>query len=119
MLSYWEGFGKKLIFFVGMPNFPYFKERLTYGEQPNFDHKLSQLSKKPEFLQRLRDRGVYIVDREKIFCALNGCSYLAADGGLLLSGKAHLSKQGALLFGRELLARDPLFKQLLSAAKGN
>lgn len=119
MLAYWKGFGKKLIFFAGMPNFPYFKERLTYGEQPVFDHKISELSKKPDIIQLLHDQGVYVVDREKIFCAINKCGFVSKDGSLLLSGRTHLSRAGALLFGRELLTHDPLFKELSSVAKGS
>jgi peptidoglycan/LPS O-acetylase OafA/YrhL len=118
MLSYWEGFGKKLIFFVGMPNFPYFKETLTNGEQPVFDHKISELSKRPGIIQLLHDQGVYLVDREKVFCAINKCGFVSHDGSLLLTDGEHLSRTGALLFGQKLLSDDPLFHKLAGLAKG-
>jgi hypothetical protein len=121
MLSYWQGFGKKLIFFSGMPHFPYFAERLTHGERPVFDHTLSDLSRQPHIVQFLRDHGVYVLDREKIFCAINKCGYLSEDGALLLADNTHLSKAGALLFGQKLLSADPLFRRLagLPEIEGN
>lgn len=117
MLSYWKGFGKKLIFFSGMPNFLYFEERLTFGEQPIFDHKLSDFSNRPDIIQLLNDQGVYVVDREKIFCAINKCGYRSEDGTLLLLDPTHLSKAGASLFGQKLLSDDPLFHRLAGLAK--
>jgi hypothetical protein len=113
MLSYWRRFGKHLIFFVGMPSFPYFKEKLAKGERPVFDHAVSGQSKTPEILRLLNEQGADVVDREKIFCAINRCGFSGADGSLLLLGDGqHLTKAGALLFGRELLTIDPLFHRL-------
>jgi peptidoglycan/LPS O-acetylase OafA/YrhL len=118
MLSYWSRFRKHLIIFVGMPNFPYFKEKLAKGERPIFDHAMAERSKTPEVLRLLNERGVDIVDRERIFCAINQCGFSGADGSLLLLGDGqHLSKAGALLFGRALLATDPLFKRLVGLAQ--
>jgi peptidoglycan/LPS O-acetylase OafA/YrhL len=117
MLSYWSRFGKKLIFFAGMPDFPYFKEKLAHGEQPVFDHSISELSKKPEILRLLNEQGVYVVDREKIFCAINKCAFSTADGSLLVMDGQHLSETGALLFGRKLLSADPLFQRLVGIAR--
>lgn len=113
MLAYWKKFDKQIILFVGMPNFPYYKEKLLKRQLPTMDSEVSLLSKRAELLALYRDSGVHVVDRDEYFCAINGCRYFDKDGSLLLTDPTHLSVGGAKKYGQALLSGDPVLKKLV------
>jgi hypothetical protein len=99
-----------------MPKFPRLKELLGRGRLPKFDRSLSTTSKRDELMKLYSAYGIHAVDRDEYFCSINPtnlCSLYGEHGELLLIEDTHLSVKGAELFGRALLARDPVLKTLV------
>lgn len=114
-LEYWKTFNKELIWFAALPTFYVLGAHVERGQLASMDVRLSELSERGAVRQILQDAAVEVVDTEDLFCSLNHCSYLSAEGCLLLVEDSHLSLWGAQLFGRALLEREPTFAQWASA----
>ena len=111
MIMYWNTFNKKIIFFTGLPTFPRFSWHLENGLVPIMDLRIADLSRNKNIIKLLELNGVYIVDRNKYFCLINNCNFIARNGANLLTDDTHLSSEGAKLFGKVLLENDPLFNK--------
>lgn len=115
-LDYWQRFNKKIIFFTAMPDFLGFGDKFLSAAPMAPDFTLARLSEQQSVLQVLAGRGVHVVNTRDIFCAIAPqCDWQLNQRSLLMH-QNHLSKEGALQFGRVLIATDPLFKSF--AAKG-
>ena len=111
-IDYWQGFGKKLIFLTGMPDFFSFEHKLATGivPTPNFD--AANLTETEQVREYLKSRSVHIINTREIFCSLTAdCSYKDSDGNFLMVDQEHLSRTGARKFG-EKLVQDNIFSGL-------
>ena len=111
MLEYWSRFNKKLILFTGTPRFPKHQEYMLLGLEPKIDLQAGEVALGAEALALLKQSGVYLVDRNKYFCAINQCRYFSKEGRYLIADARgeHLSAEGARLFGEALLRDDSFF----------
>jgi len=111
MLEYWSRFNKKLILFTGTPRFPKHQEYVLLGLEPKIDLQADEVALDAEALALLKQGGVYLVDRNKYFCAINHCRYFSKEGQYLIADARgeHLSAEGAKLFGEALLRDDFFF----------
>jgi len=112
MVDFWNGYGKKIVFFTAPPRFKYYRESLGKNVQPTLDLHIADLSTRKELMDFLKSQGVYIIDTAKIFCGItNNCGYQTKGGQFLLIDETHMSPLGDREFGRILLEKDELFKQ--------
>lgn len=112
-IDYWSGFGKKLIFFTAMPEFANFNKTILRRADPDPFLKLVKYSERKEVYDYLKSRDVHIVSTSSVFCnSLEHCLYHDDEGNLLLTDGRHLTKQGAIRFGKKLLKVDPVFRGL-------
>ena len=112
-IDYWEGFGRKIIFFTGMPRFPGLQYRAAKNLPINADFELSDFSERKELMEYLESRGVHVVNTRKIFCSITSdCDYRDVNGALLLMDVDHLSPHGAARFGEQLIKTDRLFQMI-------
>jgi peptidoglycan/LPS O-acetylase OafA/YrhL len=108
MLGYWSSFGRKLVFLTAEPEYTHFKRLLLSGAKTHADFQIADLSERRELVDYLTDRGVTVVRTRELFCAMAAdCGYADASGNLLLIDGHHLTRRGAELFGRALLAALP------------
>jgi len=117
-VAYWQRYNKKLVWFTPMPTFYLFAAHLERDQPARIDFRISDLSQREEISRILETSGIHIVDTKRLFCSLNDCGYVSREGCVLMTDDSHLSLWGARLFGRALLATDPLFSQWGGAAAG-
>jgi len=110
-VAYWQQYNKKLVWFTSMPTFYQLAAHLQRGQPARIDFRIADLSQREELRRIINDAGIHIVDTKRIFCSLNDCGYMSREGCVLMADDTHLSLWGARLFGRALLATDPLFSQ--------
>ena len=114
-VAYWKRYNKKLVWFTSMPTFFQFAAHLEREQPARIDLRIADLSRQEGLLRILNDSGIHTVDTQRIFCSLNDCGYVSTEGCVLMTDDSHLSLWGARLFGRALLATDPLFSQWAGA----
>lgn len=106
-IDFWEGFGKKLILFTAMPEFPGLQKRILYNDFSGPDFKFASLSERSDLLNYLQKRNVTVITTSKLFCGDGDECPLVLDKSPLLADDTHLSKAGATLFGSRLLKIEP------------
>ena len=116
MVSFWKKFNKKIIFLTGTPRFTNHYKYLLKGMTPRVDLQTDSLFLSSKAKSILQDNGVYLIDRNDVFCSINKCDYFSKNGAPLISDERgeHLSTEGALLFGKILFSKQPFQEFIFS-----
>ncbi|MFM1847963.1 MAG: hypothetical protein RL417_1437 [Pseudomonadota bacterium] len=109
MTAYWSLPGKKLVFVTSRPEFHGYKRALRMGLALRPNMKRAETSSAPEVLEFLAKSNVAIVNAREIFCSLTPrCDWKDENGRHLTTDGHHLTRYGAELFGRKMLAQGVL-----------
>lgn len=113
-IDYWKKFNKKIIFFTAMPIFPMYKENIANLLPLKANFKFAKLSERTMIADYLASQGVHVINTREIFCATRpDCDFKDEKGALLLTDQTHLSKTGAMLFGKQLIKQDALIRLII------